>query len=159
MRESLRKILEVHQGGNGCMAELEFEKPVVELRNKIRELKDYTKNSQMDFSEEIRILEEKLENLEEDIYGNLKVWGSVQIARHAERPTTLDYIEHLFTDFLNVMEIVYLAMIAAIVGGIAKYKGMPVTVIGHQRGKIRKKIFAVTLECLIQKDIEKHCVS
>ena len=57
------------------MAELEFEKPVVELRNKIRELKDYTKNSQMDFSEEIRILEEKLENLEEDIYGNLKVWG------------------------------------------------------------------------------------
>ena len=45
MRESLRKILEVHQGGNGCMAELEFEKPVVELRNKIRELKDYTKNS------------------------------------------------------------------------------------------------------------------
>lgn len=57
------------------MAELEFEKPVVELRNKIRELKDYTKNSQMDFSEEIRILEEKLENLEEDIYGNLKVMG------------------------------------------------------------------------------------
>ena len=56
------------------MAELEFEKPVVELRNKIRELKDYTKNSQMDFSEEIRILEDKLENLEEDIYGNLKVW-------------------------------------------------------------------------------------
>ena len=98
MRESLRKILEVHQGGNGCMAELEFEKPVVELRNKIRELKDYTKNSQMDFSEEIRILEDKLENLEEDIYGNMKVWG-VQIARHAERPTTLDYIEHLFTDF------------------------------------------------------------
>ena len=80
------------------MAELEFEKPVVELRNKIRELKDYTKNSQMDFSEEIRILEEKLENLEEDIYGNLKVYR-VQIARHAERPTTLDYIEHLFTDF------------------------------------------------------------
>ncbi len=55
------------------MAELEFEKPVVELRNKIRELKDYTKNSQMDFSEEIRILEDKLENLEEDIYGNMKV--------------------------------------------------------------------------------------
>ncbi|MFE7915528.1 acetyl-CoA carboxylase carboxyl transferase subunit alpha, partial [Bacillus mobilis] len=56
------------------MAELEFEKPVVELRNKIRELKDYTKNSQMDFSEEIRILEDKLEKLEEDIYGNMKVW-------------------------------------------------------------------------------------
>ena len=123
MRESLRKILEVHQGGNGCMAELEFEKPVVELRNKIRELKDYTKNSQMDFSEEIRILEEKLENLEEDIYGNLKVWDSVQIARHAERPTTLDYIEHLFTDFSNVMEIVYLAMMQRLSAALRNIKG------------------------------------
>ena len=122
MRESLRKILEVHQGGNGCMAELEFEKPVVELRNKIRELKDYTKNSQMDFSEEIRILEEKLENLEEDIYGNLKVWGRVQIARHAERPTTLDYIEHLFTDFSNVMEIVYLAMMRRLSAALRNIK-------------------------------------
>ena len=105
------------------MAELEFEKPVVELRNKIRELKDYTKNSQMDFSEEIRILEEKLENLEEDIYGNLKVWDSVQIARHAERPTTLDYIEHLFTDFSNVMEIVYLAMMQRLSAALRNIKG------------------------------------
>lgn len=104
------------------MAELEFEKPVVELRNKIRELKDYTKNSQMDFSEEIRILEDKLENLEEDIYGNMKVWDCVQIARHAERPTTLDYIEHLFTDFLNVMEIVYLAMMQRLSAALRSIK-------------------------------------
>lgn len=121
------------------MAELEFEKPVVELRNKIRELKDYTKNSQMDFSEEIRILEDKLENLEEDIYGNLKVWDRVQIARHAERPTTLDYIEHLFTDFFECHGDRLFGDDAAIVGGIAKYKGMPVTVIGHQRGKDTKE--------------------
>lgn len=77
----------------------------------------------MDFSEEIRILEEKLENLEEDIYGNLKVWGSVQIARHAERPTTLDYIEHLFTDFSNVMEIVYLAMMQRLSAALRNIKG------------------------------------
>ncbi len=140
------------------MAELEFEKPVVELRNKIRELKDYTKNSQMDFSEEIRILEDKLENLEEDIYGNMKVWDRVQIARHAERPTTLDYIEHLFTDFFECHGDRLFGDDAAIVGGIAKYKGMPITVIGHQRGKDTKKIFAVILGSPSQKDIEKHCV-
>lgn len=121
------------------MAELEFEKPVVELRNKISELKEYTKNSQMDFSEEIHILEGKLEHLEAEIYGNLKVWDRVQIARHAERPTTLDYIEHLFTDFFECHGDRLFGDDAAIVGGIAKYNGMPVTVIGHQRGKDTKE--------------------
>ncbi|CAM4208138.1 acetyl-CoA carboxylase subunit alpha [Bacillus manliponensis] len=121
------------------MAGLEFEKPVVELRDKIRELKEYTKNSQMDFSEEIRILEGKLESLEKEIYGNLKVWDRVQIARHAERPTTLDYIEHLFTDFFECHGDRLFGDDAAIVGGIAKYNGMPVTVIGHQRGKDTKE--------------------
>lgn len=121
------------------MAELEFEKPVVELRNKISELKEYTKNSQMDFSEEIRILEGKLEHLEEEIYGNMKVWDRVQIARHAERPTTLDYIQHLFTDFFECHGDRLFGDDAAIVGGIAKYNGMPVTVIGHQRGKDTKE--------------------
>lgn len=121
------------------MAGLEFEKPVVELRDKILELKEYTKNSQMDFSEEIRILEGKLEDLEKDIYGNLKVWDRVQIARHAERPTTLDYIKHLFTDFFECHGDRLFGDDAAIVGGIAKYKGMSVTVIGHQRGKDTKE--------------------
>ncbi|SFJ26085.1 MULTISPECIES: acetyl-CoA carboxylase carboxyl transferase subunit alpha [unclassified Bacillus (in: firmicutes)] len=121
------------------MAELEFEKPVVELRNKISELKEYTKNSQMDFSEEIRILEGKLEHLEEEIYGNMKVWDRVQIARHAERPATLDYIQHLFTDFFECHGDRLFGDDAAIVGGIAKYNGMPVTVIGHQRGKDTKE--------------------
>ncbi|WP_020062417.1 acetyl-CoA carboxylase carboxyl transferase subunit alpha [Bacillus sp. 123MFChir2] len=121
------------------MAELEFEKPVVELRSKISELKEYTKNSQMDFSEEIRILEGKLEHLEEEIYGNLKVWDRVQIARHAERPTTLDYIQSLFTDFFECHGDRLFGDDAAIVGGIAKYNGMPVTVIGHQRGKDTKE--------------------
>ncbi|HDX9578955.1 acetyl-CoA carboxylase carboxyl transferase subunit alpha [Bacillus cytotoxicus] len=121
------------------MAELEFEKPVVELRNKISELKEYTKNSQMDFSEEIHILEGKLEHLEEEIYENMKVWDRVQIARHAERPTTLDYIELLFTDFFECHGDRLFGDDAAIVGGIAKYNGMPVTIIGHQRGKDTKE--------------------
>ena len=121
------------------MAELEFEKPIVQLRNKIRELKEYTNNSQMDFSEEIRILEAKLENLENEVYGSMKVWDRVQIARHAERPTTLDYIEHLFTDFFECHGDRAFGDDAAIVGGIAKYKGTPITVIGHQRGKDTKE--------------------
>ncbi len=121
------------------MAELEFEKPIVQLRNKIRELKEYTNNSQLDFSEEIRILEAKLENLENEVYGSMKVWDRVQIARHAERPTTLDYIEHLFTDFFECHGDRAFGDDAAIVGGIAKYKGIPITVIGHQRGKDTKE--------------------
>lgn len=121
------------------MAELEFEKPIVQLRNKIRELKEYTNNSQMDFSEEIRILEAKLENLENEVYGSMKVWDRVQTARHPERPTTLDYIEHLFTDFFECHGDRAFGDDAAIVGGIAKYKGTPITVIGHQRGKDTKE--------------------
>lgn len=85
--------------------ELEFEKPVVELREKIAELKRFTQDSDMDLSSEITKLEARLERLEEDIYTNLKAWDRVQIARHPNRPTTLDYIEHLFTDFLNATEI------------------------------------------------------
>jgi acetyl-CoA carboxylase carboxyl transferase subunit alpha len=121
------------------MAELEFEKPIVELRNKIQELKEYTKNSSMDFSGEIRILEAKLENLENEVYSNMSVWDRVQTARHPERPTTLDYIEHLFTNFFECHGDRLYGDDAAIVGGIAKYNGMPVTVIGHQRGKDTKE--------------------
>ncbi|UOY94284.1 acetyl-CoA carboxylase carboxyl transferase subunit alpha [Ectobacillus sp. JY-23] len=121
------------------MAELEFEKPISQLRSKIRELKEYTKNSSMDFSGEIRILEAKLENLENEIYSNMGVWDRVQIARHPERPTTLDYIERLFTNFFECHGDRLYGDDAAIVGGIAKYKGLPVTVIGHQRGKDTKE--------------------
>ncbi|MCP8967434.1 acetyl-CoA carboxylase carboxyl transferase subunit alpha [Ectobacillus ponti] len=121
------------------MAELEFEKPIVELRNKIRELKEYTANSQVDFSNEIRILERKLENLENEVYSNIKVWDKVQIARHPERPTTLDYMNLLFTDFFECHGDRAYGDDAAIVSGIAKYHGEPVTVIGHQRGKDTKE--------------------
>ncbi|MBO9130617.1 acetyl-CoA carboxylase carboxyl transferase subunit alpha [Bacillus sp. 165] len=121
------------------MAELEFEKPILELRKKIAELKEYTKSSNVDFSNEIQILERKLENLEKEVYGNMKVWDRVQIARHPERPTTLDYIEQLFTDFFECHGDRAFGDDQAIVGGIAKYKGKPVTVIGHQRGKDTKE--------------------
>ncbi|QXE00689.1 acetyl-CoA carboxylase carboxyl transferase subunit alpha [Terribacillus sp. DMT04] len=118
---------------------LEFEKPVIALREKIAELKKFTTDSDLDLSEEIVKLETRLEKLENDIYTNLKPWDRVQMARHADRPTTLDYIEHLFTDFLEFHGDRYYGDDAAIVAGIAKYKGQPVTVVGHQRGKSTKE--------------------
>jgi acetyl-CoA carboxylase carboxyl transferase subunit alpha len=118
---------------------LEFEKPVIELRNKISELKQFTSENNVDFSAEIYHLEQRLENLEQEIYGNMKVWDRVQTARHPERPTTLDYINYLFDDFFECHGDRLFGDDAAIVGGIARYHGLPVTVIGHQRGKDTKE--------------------
>ncbi|WP_078379427.1 acetyl-CoA carboxylase carboxyl transferase subunit alpha [Sutcliffiella halmapala] len=121
------------------VGELEFEKPVVELRKKIGELREFTKNSDMDLSSEIEKLELRLEKLESDIYGNLNPWDRVQIARHPERPTTLDYIDRVFTNFLECHGDRYYGDDEAIVGGIGKFQGVPVTIIGHQRGKDTKE--------------------
>jgi len=119
--------------------ELEFEKPVVELREKIRELKEFTKNADVDLTAEIQKLENRLQNLEQEIYHNLTPWNRVQIARHPNRPTTLDYIERLFDHFFEVHGDRFFGDDEAIVGGIAKFQGVPVTVIGHQRGKDTKE--------------------
>ncbi len=118
---------------------LEFEKPVLELRDKIQDLKEMTKASDIDLSKEITTLESRLEKLEEDIYGNLSPWNRVQIARHSDRPTTLDYVDYLFTDFIEFHGDRLFGDDEAIVTGIGKYKGEPVTIIGHQRGKDTKE--------------------
>ncbi|WP_173915858.1 acetyl-CoA carboxylase carboxyl transferase subunit alpha [Halobacillus sp. Marseille-Q1614] len=118
---------------------LDFEKPVIELREKISELKRLTAESEMDLSEEISTLEKRLEKLETDVYDRMKPWDRVQMARHPERPTTLEYIEHLFTDFLELHGDRLYGDDEAIVSGIAKFNGKPVTVIGHQRGKDTKE--------------------
>jgi acetyl-CoA carboxylase carboxyl transferase subunit alpha len=118
---------------------LEFEKPVVHLREKIMELKKLTEDSEIDLTEEIATLEERLKVLEDDIYGNLSPWERVQMARHPERPTTLDYVDRLFTDFIEFHGDRFFGDDAAIVTGVAYYKDQPVTVIGHQRGKATKE--------------------
>lgn len=118
---------------------LEFEKPIVNLKEKIRELKRFTKDSEIDLSDEIKTLEKRLALLEEDVYGNLKPWDRVQMARHPERPTTLDYIQEIFTDFIEFHGDRYFGDDPAIVAGIAFYMDFPVTVIGHQRGKNTKE--------------------
>ncbi|HLS20305.1 MAG TPA: acetyl-CoA carboxylase carboxyl transferase subunit alpha [Bacillota bacterium] len=118
---------------------LEFEKPIVHLREKIDELKKLTKDSDIDLTKEIETLENRLAVLEEDVYGNLSPWNRVQIARHQQRPTTLDYIERLFDNFIEFHGDRYFGDDAAIVAGIATYKDQPITVIGHQRGKDTKE--------------------
>lgn len=118
--------------------ELSFEKPLVELQDKIKELRRFTEEKGIDFSDEVKRLEQKAKELAEQIYGNLTPWQRVQLARHPERPTTLDYINLLFTDFLEVHGDRLFGDDQAIVGGIAKLDGRPVTVIGHQKGKDTK---------------------
>jgi len=118
---------------------LEFEKPIVHLKEQISELKNLSQQNEIDLTEEITTLERRLKRLEDDIYSNLKPWDRVQVARHQGRPTTLDYIPHLFTDFIEFHGDRYFADDEAIVSGIAFYHGNPITIIGHQRGKKTKE--------------------
>lgn len=118
---------------------LEFEKPIFNLKDKIEELKSISQDSEIDLTEEIATLEQRLASLEDDIYSNLNPWNRVQIARHQSRPTTLDYIYYLFDNFLEFHGDRYFGDDPAIVSGIAMYHGQPVTVVGHQRGKKTKE--------------------
>lgn len=119
--------------------QLEFERPINELKQKIAELKSFMSEKGIDLTDELSILEARLEKLEQEVYNNLTPWDRVQIARHPERPTTLDYIKYLFTDFIELHGDRLYGDDEAIVAGIAKYHGKPVTVIGHQRGKDTKE--------------------
>lgn len=115
--------------------ELPFEKPVVELRQKIKELKSLSVGKGIDFSEEILRLEERCKQLEEELYSELTPAQKMHLARHHQRPTSLDFIGSIFTDFIELHGDRLFADDLAIVGGLAKLNGLPVTVIGHQRGK------------------------
>jgi acetyl-CoA carboxylase carboxyl transferase subunit alpha len=118
---------------------LDFERPVVELREKIKELKTFTAEKEIDLSDEVSRLEERLKKLEQEIYGNMSPWDRVQLARHPERPTSLDYIEILFSDFIELHGDRAYGDDKAVVAGIATFKGQPVTVIGEQRGRDTKE--------------------
>ena len=119
-------------------SDLEFEKPIVELRQKIEELKSFTEGKGIDLSAEIEKLEVRARDLEQEIYGNLTPWQKTQIARHSIRPTALDYIHEMFDDFIEFHGDRAYADDPAIVGGVAFLEGRPVTVIGHQKGKDTK---------------------
>ena len=114
---------------------LEVEKPLVELEEKIRELREVNMTGQVDLSAEIRQLERKASLLKTSIYENLSGWDRVQIARHAERPTTLDFLENIFTEFTELHGDRLLGDDPAIVEGLARIDDRACVVFGHQKGK------------------------
>ena len=103
MKETISKIVRLHVKGLIDMSKtLKFEEPIVKLREKIVELEEFTANNSVDLSDEIGTLKVRLKNLEEEIYENMEPWDRVQVARHPERPTTIDYINMLFEDFMQL---------------------------------------------------------
>lgn len=117
---------------------LEFEKSIQEIKNKIDSLKEAQSKNDVDLSDEIEMLEAALLKEKEKVYTTLKPWDRVQIARLQERPTLLDYIPHIFDDFIEFHGDRNFRDDPAIIGGIAYFNGLPVTVIGQQRGKDTK---------------------
>ncbi|MFA7349867.1 MAG: acetyl-CoA carboxylase carboxyltransferase subunit alpha [Methylotenera sp.] len=115
---------------------LDFEQPIAELENQIEGLQAaHDANEALDVSKELAALEKKNKKLSEDIYGKLSAWQISQLARHPQRPYTLDYIKGIFTDFEELHGDRAYADDPAIVGGLARFEGQPVMVIGHQKGR------------------------
>jgi len=119
-------------------SELPFERPLAELRKKIDELKKFGSEKEIDFTDEIGRLELRYKQLQDEIFSNLSASQIMHMARHHQRPTSLDYINAIFTDFIELHGDRLFADDLAIVGGLAKLNGIPVTVVGHQRGKDTK---------------------
>ena len=118
---------------------LDFEKPIIELENKIEELKSFTEKEEIDLSEEIKTLENRLEKVKKEIYDNLSPWQRVQTSRHPKRPYTLDYINMIMTDFIEIHGDRHYGDDKALVCGLAKFQGQNIVVMGHQKGKDTKE--------------------
>src|ERR671912_2321013 len=118
---------------------LEFEQPIAELEAKIEELRFVQDDSALDISEEIGRLQRKSQSLTRDIYAKLTAWQIAQVARHPQRPYTLDYANGLFTEFEELHGDRTFADDAAIVGGLARFNGESCMVIGHQKGRDTKE--------------------
>jgi acetyl-CoA carboxylase carboxyl transferase subunit alpha len=123
----------------GTSATLEFEKPISELERQIEELKKLAGDQKLDVTDEIEPLEKKLSELRGEIYRNLTPWQRVQVARKAQRPFTLDYLQYVFTDFIELHGDRLFREDPAIVAGWARLDGETVMVIGHQRGRDTKE--------------------
>ena len=121
------------------MAGLDFEKPIVELEKKIQELKSFMAEKKIDLSSEIKKLDDKLEHLKKDTYINLSAWQKVQLARHPLRPYTLDYINMIMSDFVELHGDRLFSDDKAMICGLAKLDKKKVMVIGHQKGRDTKE--------------------
>jgi acetyl-CoA carboxylase carboxyl transferase subunit alpha len=121
------------------MSGLDFERPIMELERKIEELRSFSSEKKVDLSSEIKKLEEKLIGLKKETYEGLTPWQRVQLARHPQRPYTLDYIEMIMTDFLELHGDRLFADDPAMVCGVAKIEGKKVLVMGQQKGRDTKE--------------------
>ncbi len=120
---------------------LDFEQPIADLQAKIEELRLVGNDNSLNIGDEISRLQDKSESLTESIFGNLTSWQIARLARHPQRPYTLDYIKHLFTEFEELHGDRHFSDDAAIVGGTARLNGEPVMIIGHQKGReVREKV-------------------
>jgi len=118
---------------------LEFEKPIIELEKRIEELKAFASTENIDFSDEIKVLEKKVIESKKRIYKNLTAWQRMQIARHPDRPYTLDYIDALMKNFIELRGDRSFADDRAIIGGLASFQDKTAMVIGHQKGRNTKE--------------------
>lgn len=118
---------------------LDFEQPIAELETKIEELRYVQNESAVDISEEIEQLSKKSQQLTKDIYSHLSPWQITKIARHPERPYTLDYVRDIFTDFVEMHGDRHYADDQSIVGGLARFNGHACVVLGHQKGRDTKE--------------------
>lgn len=120
-------------------AVLEFEKPIMEIKEKIEELKKISVESGMDLNKEIETFEQQAEDYKKELYENLKPAQKIQIARHPERPNFLDYVNHICEDFIELHGDREGMDDRAIIGGLAKIDGQPVMIIGTMKGKSTKE--------------------
>lgn len=118
---------------------LEFEQPLAELENKIEQLRFVQADSAVDISDEVARLQQKSQTLAKNIYAKLTPWQTALVARHPQRPYTLDYVREIFTDFHELHGDRMYADDLSIVGGLARFQGTPCMVIGHQKGRDTKE--------------------
>lgn len=118
---------------------LEFERPLVVVEQRIRDLRSFAGAEAVAAGSELRDLERKAEHLRKQIYSKLTNWQRVQLARHPRRPFTLDYVRHLFTDFLELHGDRGFKDDASIVVGLGRFEGRPVAIVGHQKGRNTKE--------------------
>ncbi len=126
---------------------LPFEKPVQDLEDKLHELEAFSKDQDIDVAHEIERMKEKIETTRAQIYENLTSWQKVQVARHPERPYTMDYIEKMTTDFVEIHGDRIHKDDRALIGGFAKIDGQKVMIIGSQKGRDTKSNVECNLGC------------
>lgn len=125
----------------------DFEKPILDLENTIAELKKFSLEKKVDLTSEIDNLETKLDSLRKEVYSNLTSWQKVQIARHPKRPTTLEYIQMIMTDFIPLCGDRLYREDKALVGGFAKLGEHKIVILGHQKGKDTKELIERNFGC------------